>query len=301
LTILLVLNYKLEVKAYFWKMEIEKRFKKIKITRQTSSGSISELDKVAEEAPLELKLIYNAENSRIEMPLAVTMRTPGDDMNLAMGFLFTEGIIQKAKDIIQMEFQPVNETDETNLTRLAIHIDPSLDIDTGGLQRNFYAASSCGICGKASMDLVCQDFNYLLSPEKPLIRLSALFDLPARIKQEKNLFTDTGGVHTAWLFDANLNLLHFAEDVGRHNAMDKMIGKAMSGMGIPLRENIVLLSGRISFELVQKAMRAGIPVLIAFGAASAGAIRLAEINGMTLAGFLKNDRVNIYTQTQRII
>jgi len=281
-------------------MKKDQRFILHDILRISGEGVYQETDAIAEEAPLEIRLHYTHENQQIELPLAVTMRTPGDDYNLAMGFLYTEGIIEHAEHITNMEYMPVNSDDESNLTRLAVQISPEIKIDTSGLQRHFYAASSCGICGKASMDLVCQDFNYLLSPEKPLIKSSKIFELPDRIRLEKNLFSETGGVHIAWLFDADLNLLAYAEDVGRHNAMDKLIGSVLKKKGIPLREQMVLLSGRISFELVQKAMRAGVAVLLAFGAASSGAVRLAEVNGMTIAGFLKKDKLNIYTGKQRI-
>lgn len=256
-------------------------------------------DHLLEEAPLEIVLCSESGDYK-DFPLSLTMRTPGADELLVTGFLFTEGIIHRATDIAKIELQPAMLNDDSRLSRARVYLSDWAGFKANRADRNFFAASSCGICGKPGMDQVCQDFHFLLIPGKPKISSSAIPALARELQITDSLFTITGGAHTAGLLDADFRLLDYQEDVGRHNALDKLIGKALLENSLPLQNHILLLSGRIGFELVQKALRAGIPIIFAFGAASDGAVRLAEAHGMTLAGFLKSERLNVYCGTDRI-
>jgi FdhD protein len=276
------------------------RVKSTEILRFGENGMEESPDLLAVEEPLEIRLNYGPEPDRREKKLSVTMRTPGHDFDLAMGFLFAEGIIHKAKDIRSMRYclQLKDPREENNV--LIIELDPACELDLERLQRNFYTTSSCGVCGKSSIDalstLNCKPF-----PDSGLRLSAALFHtLPAKVGDEQTIFTHTGGLHAAALFDTEGNLLQMREDIGRHNAVDKLIG-ALLREDTRSGANILMLSGRAGFELVQKALMAGIRVLAAVGAPSSLAVELAQEYNMTLLGFVRNGRFNVYSGKSRIL
>ncbi len=264
-------------------------------------GSRSEgQDTLAVEEPLEIKIAFGKGARRTQKSLAVTMRTPGNDFELALGFLFTEGIIISAKDVIKMRYltEQLDAASQENVILVDLH--PDLDFDFDSLNRHFYTSSSCGICGKASIDMVQTTCRFLLPKGEPRISADFLFSLPQKLNQDQTLFAQTGGIHAAALFDTAGNLQMLREDVGRHNALDKLIGAALKVNKIPLRNSVVLVSGRAGFELVQKSVMAAVPVLAAVGAASSLAVELAEEHGMTLVGFLREGRGNVYCGWERL-
>lgn len=263
-----------------------------------NQGFITHEDWVAIEEPLEIILAYGNAKERKRQSISITMRTPTEhDDELALGFLFTEGIIQNRKDVLTIKYL-ANEQAHTNsiLVELAAHVN----FNSEKLQRHFYTSSSCGVCGKTSLDLVEQQSCFIINPNEPKIDAKILWQLPQKLRETQNIFNYTGSIHAATLFDVNGNLVAQREDVGRHNALDKLIGFALKSAQFPLQNSILLLSGRISFELVQKAVMAGIPIIAAIGAPSSLAIELAETNNITLIGFLKEGRGNIYSFSKRI-
>jgi FdhD protein len=229
------------------------------------------------------------------------MRTPtGNDFELALGFLLTEGIIRNYKDVISVRYA-ANQLDATaQLNVVLVDLQPFITFDAKKLQRHFYTSSSCGICGKASIDMIQTLSCFGLTPNLPLVKSNILFELPEKLRQAQSVFDSTGAIHAAALFNTSGELIALREDVGRHNALDKLIGWAMQNNILPLQNYILLVSGRSSFELVQKALMAGIPILAAVGAPSSLAVQLAYENNMTIIGFLKNHRFNIYSGSERI-
>lgn len=258
-------------------------------------------DAIAIEEPLEIQLAIGAGSGRKRFSLAVTMRTPGHDFDLALGFLFTEGIIGNIADVLGWKHIGANLEDKAQENVLLVDLSPELKVDTDRLSRHFYAASSCGVCGKASIEMIRIATDYYPRPGRPQINAQYLFSMPTALRQSQSLFEQTGGIHAAGLFDVDGRLLMLREDVGRHNALDKLIGAAMQAGMLPLRNQLVLVSGRAGFELVQKCAMAGIPLLAAVGAPSSLAIELADEAGMTLVGFLREGRFNIYCGTSRIL
>jgi FdhD protein len=276
-------------------------WKEFSVHRTLAETVSKSSDILAEEAPLEIRLMPAAEKTWEPYPLSVTMRSPGADDCLTLGFLYTEGIIDRYDEVERLELQAPGKGDDQLVTRMDVVLSERSGFTPQKVSRHFYMASSCGICGKPGMDQVCQEFLFLTIPGRPGININDLLSLPERIQGKATLFEKTGGVHAAYLLDSALQFLDCQEDIGRHNALDKLIGKQLLAGHLPLDNHVVLLSGRISFELVQKALRAGISTLVAFGAASAGAVRLAEVHGMTLIGFLKPDRMNVYCDVGRLI
>lgn len=257
-------------------------------------------DPVTVEEPLEIRLIYGPEDQREERSLAITMRTPGQDEDLVRGFLFSEGIITDPSRIRSIE--PVStRREEGRGHTVRVDLSPAVPIDWSMLERHFYLTSSCGVCGKASIDAVMETLHGDLFPLEPRIEGSLLQQLPDQLRQQQSLFALTGGIHASGLFDRHGSLLLLREDVGRHNAMDKLIGSLVGQPELQDNAAVVVLSGRASFELVQKALLAGIPILVAVGAPSSLAIDLAEEGGLTLIGFAGTDRMNVYTGRQRVI
>jgi len=250
------------------------------------------LDRVVVEEPLELQIRYFSKEKWLKKKLAITMRTPGNDIALALGFLFSEGIIATKTSI-----DTIQQVEGNVLIVNFIKIE---NIDLSDLDRNFYATSSCGVCGKASIEKLTKITCFFPKKDLPKVSYKVLLKLPESLRNIQSVFEETGGIHAAGLFTATGELLDIAEDVGRHNAVDKLIGNSLQNGLIPLRNHILMLSGRISFELVQKAMMAGIPILAAVGAPSSLAIELAEENGMTLIGFLRGERFNVYSGVGRI-
>ncbi|MGZ4182530.1 MAG: formate dehydrogenase accessory sulfurtransferase FdhD [Solirubrobacteraceae bacterium] len=234
-------------------------------------------DTVAVEEPLEIQI-----DGR---PLAVTMRTPGHDEELALGFLYGEGLIDGPRDAGPTEDFAAN----------TVEVKGPLAHEPG--ERRFYTTSSCGVCGKGALEEVAVHSAPL--PDGPAVARSLVADLPNRLEQPA--FEHTGGLHATGLFTAEGELLHTREDVGRHNAMDKVIGRALLDGLVPLGERILCVSGRLSFELVQKAAVAGAPILVGVGAPSSLAISLAQDRGLTLCGFARRGRMNVYTHPQRIL
>ena len=272
----------------------DRRIEHISI-HKINAGQINETDdKVAVEEPLQIELEYSTASGRMQKNIAVTMRTPGNDEELAAGFLFTEGIIKNATAISEIKRSHADE----NIVQVILKegIIPLL----GNAARNFYTTSSCGICGKASIEAI--NTVSVFTAEKDSININAaiLYNLQDKIKEQQHVFEDTGGIHASALFDCNGNFILLREDVGRHNALDKVIGAALMKLELPLNKHLLFLSGRASFELVQKAVMAGIKMIAAVGAPSSLAVEMAKENGITLIGFLKSNRFNIYSGEQRI-
>lgn len=268
----------------------------ISVNKINASGaSTPAQDFLAIEEPLEIRLEFSAENQRITQSISITMRTPGNDFDLALGFLFTEGIIQHSAQV-----EGIKHCDAQNNV-VKISLPAGLAIDIARLQRNFYTTSSCGVCGKTSIEALQMNACPTLMKTENLTDAKTIHLLPEKLRESQSVFDSTGGLHAAGLFDADGNLLALREDVGRHNAVDKVIGAQFQNHLLPLHDRILLVSGRASFELVQKALMAGIPVLAAVGAPSSLAVELAENFGMTLIGFVRDQRFNIYSHAERII
>lgn len=260
----------------------------------------AQTDHLASEEPLEIQLAYGPIIQRQHMSLAVTMRTPGADFDLVYGFLFTEGLIQGRKDILYMRYPGAQLSPEAQENSILVELHPSTRFDTARLQRHFYTSSSCGICGKASLEMVQNQSAFLLPADQPLIHPEILLCLPEALLPQQSLFNHTGGIHAAGLFSSNGDLLYLREDIGRHNALDKVIGAALQKQTLPLKDMILLVSGRAGFELVQKTVMAGIPIMASVGAPSSLAVELAEAYNLTLVGFLRDGGFNLYTGGERI-
>lgn len=257
------------------------------VTTFTLDSSLRREDFVAVEEPLEIRIRYTSSNSVIEKPLSVTMRTPGQDLDLATGFLFTEGIIKSVQDISR-----VHTGFPTPENQVVVEFNDGVVPSLGSADRNFYTTSSCGVCGKSSIDAVRMNCMPVFSSLR--LRAEIIQSLPGKLRDSQPAFERTGGLHASGLFDSSGRLLMVREDVGRHNALDKLIGAGMMNREIEFKSSILCLSGRISFELVQKAAVAGIPVIVAIGAPSSLAISLASEVGITLCGFVRNERFNVY-------
>lgn len=259
----------------------------------TPAGSKQHEDSLVVEEPLEIRLGHGSGAERRQFSVAVTMRTPGEDEDLATGFLFTEGIIQHSDQILTMKWLEENT--------LQAELAPQVRVDEERLKRHLFTSSSCGVCGKASLDAVQTVSCHYPGAGHPVLSAELLYSLPNRLRMAQTTFESTGGLHAAGLFDAHGKLVLLREDVGRHNAVDKVIGAALRGAyPLPFRNFIILVSGRAGFELVQKAAMAGLPMLAAVGAPSSLALELAENSGMTLIGFLRDKRFNVYTGSERI-
>ncbi len=259
----------------------------VKILKWRSGRKASVSDQVACEEPLEIRV--NGKS------VSVMMRTPGHDKELAAGFLYTEGLIRSAKDIADIVGcqNPKNVLDENVIN---VFLTPKVRFDPGKLTRHFYASSSCGVCGKASLEAVRQSFK----PVKSTFRLSRkiLFTLPDKLRQAQETFDKTGGLHASALFDAKGKLLVVREDVGRHNALDKVVGWGLFKGFLPFAGFCLLVSGRVSFEIMQKALAVGIPLVAAIGAPSSLAVSMAGENHQALVGFLRGEGMNIYCEPQ---
>jgi FdhD protein len=251
-------------------------------------------DKVAVEEPLEIQLTYSTATGLMHKNIAVTMRTPGNDEELAAGFLFTEGVIKNTTDIDTIK-RTVNDEN-----RIMVILKENIVPVLANAARNFYSSSSCGICGKASIDAVRTVSQYGEEKDNIIIDAAVFYPLQNELKKQQKIFEDTGGIHASALFDINGNFILLREDVGRHNALDKIIGAALLNKQLPLSKCILLLSGRASFELVQKAAMAGIKIIAAVGAPSSLAVEMAKDSGITLIGFLRDERFNVYCGKERI-
>ena len=266
----------------------------IRMKKVTVNELLDADDELAVEEPLEINLLYGDKGTRVQKCISVTMRTPGNDKELGVGFLFTEGIIQKRDEISEVSAIPF--ADNKVLITLSENKQPLLQ----NTERNFYTTSSCGVCGKSGIDAIRTVSFYKNEADKICLKAGLFFRLDEVVRKQQAVFESTGGLHASALFDLDGNFMMLREDVGRHNALDKVIGAAFLNDQLPLSNTILLLSGRASFELVQKAVMAGIKIVAAVGAPSSLAVQLAEETGITLIGFLRNQRFNIYSGGHRI-
>ncbi|MFC9671749.1 formate dehydrogenase accessory sulfurtransferase FdhD [Streptomyces sp. NPDC059904] len=265
-----------------------------KVLRIRDEQVSSRPDTLVAEEPLEIRL-----NGK---PLAITMRTPGDDFALAAGFLVSEGVLGATEELQSIVYCAGAVQDGSNTYNVVdVRTAPGVVIPDITLERNVYTTSSCGLCGKASLDAVRTTTRFAIDDTPPVrIEPSLLASLPDRLREAQRVFDRTGGLHAAALFSEAGELLDIREDVGRHNAVDKLVGRALQNGGLPLSRAILLVSGRASFELAQKAVMAGIPVLAAVSAPSSLAVDLAAETGLTLVGFLRGPNMNVYAGEHRI-
>ena len=258
-------------------------------------------DLLAVEEPLEIRIGFGPANERQQKNISVTMCTPGNEFDLAIGFLFTEGIIRKKQDILSTRFFSSPGTPENHDNIVIVELQSGIGFDPKKIERHFYTSSSCGVCGKSSIDAVKNVFESGPVGDDIKIDASVIINLPCLLRKRQEVFEFTGGLHASALYDLKGNLLLTREDVGRHNALDKLVGAALSTGELPLNRHILLLSGRASFELIQKAAMAGIKIVCAVGAPSSLAVEMAKDFEMTLAGFLRDNRFNIYSGEQRVV
>ncbi|WP_158880675.1 formate dehydrogenase accessory sulfurtransferase FdhD [Amycolatopsis anabasis] len=260
----------------------------------TPDGERRRPDALAAEEPLEIRVGGRA--------LAVTMRTPGHDVELAHGFLLSEGVVADRTDVATARYcDSVDDTGRNTYNVLDIALGEGVPAPETGVERNFYTTSSCGVCGKAALDAVRLKTRFDPAGSEFAVTPEALAGLPDALRARQRVFATTGGLHAAALFAADGTLVVVREDIGRHNAVDKVLGWALLENRVPLREHGLLVSGRASFELVQKAAMAGIPLLAAVSAPSSLAVELAEEHGMTLVGFLRGESMNLYSGDQRVL
>ena len=274
---------------------------KVDLLKANGTSLKPQRDLVAVEEPLEIRLDYeDAWGHRAEQSLSITMRTPGEDFELAAGFLFSEGLIRERSHVEQISYCVGAEKDQQHYNIVTVALRPGVVFDPDRLRRHFYATSSCGVCGKASLEaLSLQGYERL--PEGLTISPGKLSALPERLRQAQAVFDKTGGLHAAALFDPTGSLLNLHEDVGRHNAVDKLIGAQLFANKLPLDRVMMLVSGRAGFEIIQKALAARISVVASVGAPSSLAVDLAREFNMTLIGFLRGETFNIYSAPQRIL
>jgi FdhD protein len=268
----------------------------VSIDALRDAGNTQRPDAIAVEEPLEIRLLRegSTENGGTGRSISVTMRTPGSDSELALGFLHGEGMIHEPRDVVDV--RPCGPTG--NVVRVTVRADLPLDLER--LARNFYTTSSCGVCGKSSIEAVTASAGTRRVSGNLVVRERVLRALPDRLRAAQSGFTQTGGMHAVGVFNAAGELLASREDVGRHNAMDKLVGAALRAGELPWSERVLLLSGRASFELLQKAMMAGCPVVAAIGAPSTLAVELAESAGITLVAFLRPGGCNVYCHAWRV-
>ncbi|HEY7597395.1 MAG TPA: formate dehydrogenase accessory sulfurtransferase FdhD [Actinophytocola sp.] len=264
------------------------------VVRLTEDGRRRQQDALAAEEPLELRINGT--------PLAVTMRTPGHDVELAHGFLLTEGVIGGAGDVSTARYcDSVDDAGRNTYNVLDLALAEGVAPPDTGVERNFYTTSSCGVCGKAALDAVKLKTRFSPAADDCKVLPETLVALPDLLREQQRVFQTTGGLHAAGIFTVAGEPLVVREDVGRHNAVDKATGWALLDGRVPLGGTVLMVSGRASFELVQKAAMAGIPVLAAVSAPSSLAVELAEEQGITLVGFLRGTSMNVYTRPERII
>jgi FdhD protein len=271
-------------------------------------------DAVAVEEPLEIQLVYGAADERKTKSISITMRTPGHDEELAAGFLMTEGVLRDVTHVAAIGAPTATDAAASRTAgsgkravptgmrsqTIRVELSPEVEVSMSTLERNFYTTSSCGVCGKASL-LALRTLCPLPLQDNFQIRQEVLCSLPRRIQTAQVAFRQTGGLHAASLFTADGHLHSLREDVGRHNALDKLLGEAFLEDAVPLRDYVLLLSGRASFELLQKAVMGGIPMVAAIGAPSSLAIEVAREFSITLVGFLRPESFNLYSAPKRVL
>jgi len=272
-----------------------KGVEQVRVSRFEHGTGRSKRDAVAVEEPLEIRV--ELAGDRRPHAVSVTMRTPVDDFELAAGFLYGEGLISGAEDIHEITYCQGDEPQTYNI--VVVRLKPEATFDPADLNRNFYMTSSCGVCGKASLEAV--EVTCAPLPEGDLrVEPAVLQAVPDRLRAGQGLFERTGGIHAAGLFDGEGVLLTLKEDVGRHNALDKVVGHELLAGRLPLRDGILGVSGRLSFEIMQKALAAGISIVVAVGAPSSLAVDLSKRFNMTLVGFTRDERFNVYSGGFRI-
>ena len=265
-----------------------------RVRHVTGDAAITRPETLVVEEPLEIRV-----NGA---PVTVTMRTPGSDIELAQGFLLTEGVIAERDDVLTVRYCKGAGDDGANTYNvLDVRLAPDVPAPDLAVTRNFYTTSSCGVCGKASLDAVRLISRHGPGDDPVVIASDVLTAMPNQLRPSQRVFASTGGLHGAALFGADGTMLAVREDVGRHNAVDKVIGWALESGRIPLSGTVLLVSGRASFELTQKAVMAGIPVLAAVSAPSSLAVDLASQSGLTLVAFLRGDSMNVYTRPDRVV
>lgn len=264
----------------------------VRITKVAGSEATQRNDTIAAEEPMEIRV---GSFDQEPVAVAVTMRTPGNDFELAAGFLFTEGLVGPG-DVARVSYCDTLDGDQ-EFNVVTVRTKASFDQQSVA-RRNFYATSSCGVCGKASLDEVTVRCDAL--PAGPVLKGSAIVAMPGRLRARQRVFDRTGGLHAAGLFAAAGEIVSVREDVGRHNAVDKVVGHALLGSRVPLHGHSLMVSGRASFEIVQKAAVAGIPIVCAVSAPSSLAVEAADSLGMTLVGFVRGDSFNVYSHPERV-
>ena len=278
----------------------EQRVVEVTVERIDGRSPLPRADLLAVEEPLEIRVIHGPAHARKRRSVTLTMRTPGSDPELAVGFLYAEGIVRDARDIESAEScgPHVGPLHVRNTVRVTFA--PGVELDAKRLQRNFLTSSSCGLCGKSSLEALPPTPRRLQSHGGFTVSAEVIHGLPDTLRKAQAVFERTGGLHAAALFDRDGRLLDVREDIGRHNAVDKLIGARVLADAVPLSDCGVFVSGRAGYELVQKALAAGAPLLAAVGAPSSLALDLAREADMTLLGFVREGRFNIYSGAQRI-
>lgn len=273
---------------------------KVSLVRVRGGHGEPAVDRVATEEPLEIRVIYPTAGGLATAKVSVTMRTPGDDFELAAGFLFTEGIVRDRREIARVAYCLGELMVEQQYNIVSVELAEGAQFDPTSLARNFYATSSCGVCGKASLESIRAQGCAAVRATGRLLPEGVLCGLGEPLRRSQAVFKETGGLHAAGLFDFEGRLLVLREDVGRHNAVDKVVGTRFLAGELPLEDRVLMVSGRASFEIMQKAAMAGIPVVAAVGAPSSLAVATARDFGMTLVGFLRPDGLNVYAGADRL-
>jgi FdhD protein len=262
------------------------------VRRHSSVDQVAnDVDHLAVEEPLEIVLLFRRRAMLVRKPISITMRTPGQDRELAVGFLYTEGIIHHP-NVIE-EAAPGADS--------SITVAVTGDLDLQRLERHFYTSSSCGVCGKASLQALQMNREIHLGPFGPKHSVEFLVQTPRMVREKQSIFDRTGGLHAAALFDPNRNLIRICEDIGRHNAVDKLVGAELLAGRLDFSDLMLFVSGRAGFELIQKSIMSGIPFMSAVGAPSSLSVELARKYGSTLVGFLREDRFNLYSGSERVL
>ncbi len=268
------------------------------LLRVSADASATDQDLVAVEAPLSLSVLDGRGGV---WPLGTLMRTPGDDHDLARGLLYAEGLIRSPNDIVAIETTaPPADNPADGDTMIAVTLAPHIEVDADTLKRATMATSACGLCGRLTVRSAHALHRVGRSPGEPTFSAAYISDLPNRLRQAQRVFAETGGLHAAGLFDLAGTLIAIAEDVGRHNAVDKLVGRAFAEGRLPAHHAVMVVSGRVAFEIVEKAAMAGVPALVAVGAPSSLAVDAARATNMTLIGFTRGGRFNVYSGVERI-
>ncbi len=274
---------------------LRRNLRRARVTAVSAGVRTERPDTIATEEPMEIRVEGVGQPA---VSVAVTMRTPGGDFELAAGFLYTEGLIAERGDVARVSYCEDLAPEEQHYNVVTVELARAFDADVLA-RRTFYANSSCGICGKATLD----DVEVHCAPlsSGPIVPAEVISSLPGSLRSAQTVFDRTGGLHAAGLFTTQGELLALREDVGRHNAVDKIVGESLLAGELPLSERVLQVSGRVSFEIVQKAARAGIPIVSAVSAPSSLAVDAAERLGMTVVGFVRDERFNVYSHPERVL